>query len=206
MLRKTVVSERVIRTILNEHPSLRDSEERITKYRLAKKANCSQASFLRIFRNLLDENLVTNDLEPNFIPLIGKWTNLYITPTKREYFLKQPLNIIKKSKLNYALTTYVADNLIQNYLFPKKTDIYIEKKDYRKWHNLILTDGGLVSSGNIRLLITDEHVFYHSVLVNDLRIVSIPQVIVDLMHQGGICIEAAEMLMEKVVSNTLMKA
>lgn len=205
MLRKSVLTERVIRTILNEHPNLRDSDENVTKYRLAIKANCSQSSFLRIFRALLNENLVTLNMEPEFVPLIEHWKDWYIPPVRKEFFLKQPLNIVKKNHLNYALTTYVADNLIQNYLFPVKTDIYIEESDYQKWHKLILDNGGLVGKGNTRLLIADRHVSYHYLVINTLRTVSIPQIIVDLLYEGGACVEAANLLIGKVISNTLSK-
>ncbi|MCX8181732.1 MAG: hypothetical protein N3D12_01310 [Candidatus Methanomethyliaceae archaeon] len=98
--------------------------------------------------------------------------------------------------MQYALTTYQAENIVQRYLFPSRTDIYINKEDLEKWHQLITTDG-LVGKGNLRLLISDAHVFYGSFQCQGLTIVCIPQLIVDLLEEGGVCTEAAERLIEK---------
>jgi hypothetical protein len=61
-----------------------------------------------------------------------------------------------------------------------------------------LTVEGLVGKGNLRLLIADEHVFYGAFKRQSLMVVSIPQLIVDLLEEGGVCIEAAEKLINKV--------
>ena len=49
----------------------------------------------------------------------------------------------------------------------------------------------------MRLLIEDEHAFYSNIKKEGLRIVSIPQLILDLLREEGVAIEAAHMLMEK---------
>jgi hypothetical protein len=72
----------------------------------------------------------------------------------------------------------------------------MEEKE--KWHNLIVTEG-LVGKGNMRLLTTDPHVFYNSFKRQGLIVVSIPQLIVDLLEEDGVCTEAAEKLLEEVV-------
>jgi hypothetical protein len=74
---------------------------------------------------------------------------------------KDPLSLLNKVKIPYALTTYQAENLVQRYLFPSRTDLYIERKDTEEWHKL-LTVEGLVGKGNVRILIADSHVFYGS--------------------------------------------
>ncbi|MGQ9552395.1 MAG: hypothetical protein ACUVUE_08220 [Candidatus Bathycorpusculaceae bacterium] len=48
------------------------------------------------------------------------------------------------------------------------------------------------------MLIADSHVFYGSFKRQGLTIVCIPQLIVDLLEEGGVCTEAAEKLLEKV--------
>ena len=55
-----------------------------------------------------------------------------------------------------------------------------------------------MGKGNLRLLMDDEHVFYGSFEQKGLKVVSLPQLIVDLFDEGGVCVEAAEMLLKKV--------
>jgi hypothetical protein len=62
---------------------------------------------------------------------------------------------------------------------------------------------GLVGKGNMRLLTTDPHVFYNSFRQQGLNIVSIPQLIVDLLEEDGVCTEAAEKLLEKVMKHAV---
>ena len=110
---------------------------------------------------------------------------------------KDPLSLLNKAKIPYALTTYQAENLVQRYLFPSRTDFYIERKDTEEWHKL-LTAEGLVGKGNVRILIADSHVFYGSFKRQNLTVACIPQLIVDLFKEGGVCTEAAEKLLQKV--------
>ena len=62
---------------------------------------------------------------------------------------------------------------------------------------------GLVGKGNIRLLQADNHVFYSSFERHGLKIVSLPQLILDLFEEGSVCVEAAEKLLEKVTKDAL---
>ena len=110
---------------------------------------------------------------------------------------KNPLDLIQETNLQYALTTYQAENLVQHYLFPSRIDLYIKREDADKWHEE-LTVEGLVGKGNLRLLIADEHVFFGAFKRQNLTVVSIPQLIVDLLAEGGVCTEAAEKLINKV--------
>ena len=191
MKTRGVIRERVIRVLLNE------PEGTLTKYRLAKKAQCS-FSWLHEFLGKLEESRLVKDTEvTDYSGLVKYWLNAKIKPEKQEYMHKDPISLIKKAQLPYALTTYQAENLVQHYLFPSRTDLYIKTEDKQKWHNLIATEG-LVGKGNMRLLTTDSHVFYNSFKRQDLDIVSVPQLIVDLSEEGGVCTEAAEKLLEKV--------
>jgi hypothetical protein len=98
------------------------------------------------------------------------------------------------------LTTYQAENLVQNYLFPSRVDIYIKESDWEQWHD-ILSKKGLVGKGNVRLILSDEHVFYNSFEKDGLKVVSMPQLIIDLMNEGGVCVEAAELLIKRIAKN-----
>jgi hypothetical protein len=191
-----VIRERVIRVLLNE------PEGTLTKYRLAKKAECS-FPWLHEFLGKLEESRLLKDTEvTDYSGLVKYWLNVKIKPEKREYMYKDPISLIKKAQLPYALTTYQAENLVQRYLFPSRTDLYIKTEDTQKWYSLIATEG-LVGKGNMRLLTTDSHVFYNSFKRQNLDIVSVPQLIVDLFEEGGVCTEAAEQLLEKVTEHAV---
>jgi len=191
-----VIRERVIRVLLNE------PEGTLTKYRLAKKAACS-FSWLHEFLGKLEESrLVKNTEVTDYSGLVKYWLKTKTKPEKREYMYKDPISLIKKAQLPYALTTYQAENLVQHYLFPSRTDLYIETEDRQKWHNLIATEG-LVGKGNMRLLTTDSQVFYNSFKQQGLNIVSIPQLIIDLFEEDRVCTEAAEKLLEKVMKHAV---
>lgn len=62
----------------------------------------------------------------------------------------------------------------------------------------LLSDNGLVGKGNVRTLVDDEHVFYNAHTVKNINVVSTPQLILDLLIEGGPSAEAAEMLLGKV--------
>jgi hypothetical protein len=61
-----------------------------------------------------------------------------------------------------------------------------------------MTKNGLYGKGNVRIIVTDEHIMYGKRSIDGLSIVSIPQLIVDLIKEGGPCQEAAEMLMKRI--------
>ncbi len=111
--------------------------------------------------------------------------------------VKEPLNLLKKMKLDYALTTYQAENLIQRHLFPSRTDIYVKELDIATWHEKMLQNG-LYGSGNVRVIVADEHIMYGKQKIRGLFVVSKAQLIIDLLSEGGVCAEAAEILIEHV--------
>ena len=128
--------------------------------------------------------------------LFSYWLKINPRPSFREYQVQDPLEMLNKTTLKYALTTYYAESLTQNYLFPSRVDIYIEEHDLQAWHKL-LTTSGLVGKGNFRVLIDDQHVFYSSRKIRGYTIVSMPQLIFDLLREEGVAVEAAHMLMER---------
>ena len=191
MKSRGTLRERIIRVLLvNPDGSL-------TKYGLAKKAQCSFPWAHEFLRKLEMLKLIDGTKVTNYPGLIQYWLQVKTKAEKKEYMHKDPISLLKKAKLPYALTTYQAENLVQRYLFPSRTDLYIERKDTEEWHKL-LTAEGLVGKGNVRILIADSHVFYGSFKRQSLTVVCIPQLIVDLFEEGGVCTEAAEKLLQKV--------
>jgi len=196
MKQRGKIKERIIRVLLNEPAG------KLTKYGLAKKAECSFPWVHEFLNKLENQGLVKGTEVRNYAGLIDHWLSVKLKPEKREYMLKRPLDLLRGTVLRYALTTYHAENLVQHYLFPSRVDLYVLEEDTEQWHQLI-TANGLVGGGNVRLLIADSHVLYGSFKREGLNVVSIPQLIVDLFDEGGVCIEAAEQLLERVTKDAL---
>jgi hypothetical protein len=188
--------ERIIRTLLVEPNGT------LTKYKLAKMAEASFPWTHEFLNKLQAQKLVKGTQVTNYAGLINYWLQIKTKPEKRDYMYKNPIDLIQTVKLPYALTTYQAENLVQHYLFPSRIDLYIKKEDMDRWHETVTTEG-LVGKGNLRLLITDEHVFYGAFKRQHLTVVSIPQLIVDLLQEGGVCTEAAEKLISKVEQHAI---
>jgi len=183
--------ERILRILLTETKPLSKNE-------LSKKAQCTRQWIILFLRALEKEKLVkeTRVLDP--AGLIKYWLTFHQKPKKyREYMIKEPLKFLKKVKLDYVLTTYQAENLLQNYLFPTRVDIYIREEDLQKWHSL-LTKEGLYGRGNVRMIMAEEHIMYGKRKLNGLFVASLPQLIIDLFTEGGPAVEAAEMLLKKL--------
>lgn len=194
--RRGLIRERVLRILLN-NPS-----GSLTKYRIAKLSAGAYPWIHELLKKLEKEGMIKGTRVKDFKKLVTLWQKWQVKPSRKEYMLRKPLEVLKNAKLQYALTTYQAENVVQNYLFPSRIDFYIDPKDKEKWHRM-LSKEGLVGKGNTRILIGDEHVFYNSFEKDGLKVVSIPQLIVDLLNEGGVCIEAAEKLLEKVVKHVL---
>lgn len=190
------VRERILRVLLN-HP-----DEQLTKYKIAKLSQGNISWVIHTLRKLEKDGLIKGTKVEDFKALVLLWLKWQVRPDKKEYMLRNPLEVLRNTKLQYALTTYQAENIVQNYLFPSRVDFYINPKDKEEWHRL-LSKEGLVGKGNTRILIGDEHVFYGSFEKDGLKVVSMPQLIVDLLNEGGVCVEAAEKLLEKVSKNAL---
>ncbi len=188
--KRGIIRERIVRILLN------NPNGDLTKYRVAKLADGTYSWAHDFLKELEDKGLIKKTKVVNYRKLVFLWKEFQVVPDKKDYMIKKPLEILKSAKLKYALTTYSAENLIQKYLFPSRVDFYIDSKDKIKWHR-ILSEEGLVGKGNTRMLIGDTHVFYNLAEKEGLKTVSVPQLIVDLLLEGGPCTEAAEMLIEK---------
>lgn len=188
------IRDRILRVLAN-NPS-----GDMSKYKIARQTGATYPWVREFFLKLEGMGLVKGTRVLDYPALMRYWQSVYIKYKYREYMVKEPLKLLKNNELPYALTTYQAENLIQSYLFPSRVDVYIKEEDWRQWHDMI-SKKGLVGKGNMRLLLADEHVFYKSFEKDSLKIVSPPQLIIDLMIEGGVCVEAAELLIRKVMKD-----
>lgn len=186
--------ERILRVLLTEPASLSKSE-------LSRKAQCTRQWVILFLRELEKKKLVKATKVVNPVKLINYWLTIHKQPRKyREYMIKEPLRLLKKIKLGYALTTYQAENIMQHHLFPSRIDIYIKEENLQSWHSLLLREG-LYGKGNVRIIVAEEHTTYGTRKINGLFVVSLPQLIIDLSTEGGPAAEAAEMLLSKLKKN-----
>jgi DNA-binding Lrp family transcriptional regulator len=196
MKRRGRVRERIIRILLNE------PDGALTMYKVAKKAKCSFPWVHEFLGKLEVMGLVDRTKVRDYAGLIEYWREVKTKPDRKEYMHRNPLGLLERTKLQYALTTYQAENIVQHYLFPSRIDLYVRRKDEEHWHELIAGEG-LVGKGNLRLLLADDHIFYGSFERAGLKVVSLPQLIVDLFDEGGVCVEAAEKLLERVTEDAV---
>jgi len=181
--------ERILRVLLN-HP---DGEQ--TKYRVAKLADVTEAWVREYTKRLEEAGLVedTRVLKPRKV--YETWSDDRIDPNQLAVSLQQPMALLAETPLQYGLTTYQAENLHQGFLFASTTDFYVSQGEIDDWLQIV-EDRGMLGGGNTRLRVLDDHVFYNSLSVNGVTTVSIPQLILDLLDEGGPCEEAAEKLID----------
>lgn len=182
-----VKKERILRVLLNHQDGA------LTKYRIAKEVDASEPWVLEYTKQLEEDGLIedTTVLQPR--KLYEEWQDVRVAPNQLSVSLQQPMDLLEDTGLAYALTTYQAENLVQGFLFPSTTDFYIRPKQAEEWTQLI-EDRGLLGGGNSRVRVTDDHVFYKTAQRDSHTVVSPPQLIVDLLAEGGPCEEAAEKL------------
>lgn len=182
--------ERMLRVIL-QNP---DGE--MSRYRVAQNTKASEPWVHEYFDRLEDKGIIEGTRVRDFERIFKEWLEVRIEPARFQVSFQEPLKLLESIDLDYALTTYQAEQLFSGHLFPKKTEFYIQPKEREEWKNFI-EEKGLIGGGNTTILLTDPHVFYERRKNEGLNTVCLPQLIIDLLAEGGPAIEAAEMLAEK---------
>ena len=193
---RTRLKDNVARVLLNS------PRGDLSKYRVAKLAGAGYPWTYKILQRLEDGGLVNGTRVVDVDGLISWWRRWRLPFDHLDYMVKKPLAILASSGMQHAATTYLAERMVQDYLFTSQIDVYVQEKDLTKWHKIIVEDG-LVGGGNFRLLFGDDHVFYKSFNVDGVTVASLPQIIADLYDAGGVCVEAADMLVKKVKDSVI---
>lgn len=191
-------TERILRVLLNE------PDGSLSKYRIAQNAKTSFSWVHEYLERLENLGFIEDTKVIDFRALFDIWIEQRDGIKKRKFVINDPMNFLSEVGLEYAFTTYQGENLVQGFLFPSRFDVYINSKDYENWLD-ILRNRGLMGSGNFSILIDDEHVFYKSKIIDGFKVVSVPQLIVDLYKEGSVCAEAADNLMNSMVSQNVRK-
>ena len=193
---RTRLKDSVARVLLNS------PRGDLSKYRVAKLAGAGYPWTHKMLRRLEDTGLVKGTRVVDVKGLISWWRRWRRPFDHCDYMVKKPLTLLASSGMQHAATTYLAERMVQDYLFTSRIDVYVRQEDKTKWHEIIVEDG-LVGGGNFRLLFGDDRVFYKSFDVDGVTVASLPQIIVDLYDAGGVCVEAADMLVEKVMDSVV---
>lgn len=187
-----VKRERIIRVLMNEPGGT------LTKYRISKQSGCSIAWTMEYLKNLERIGLVRRTKVLSVRAMYDHWASISEVPARYDFFVQSPRKFLEETGLEYAVTTYQGENLLNNYLFVSRVDAYVRSDDIQKWKSQIFGNG-LAGKGNLRLMVADEHVFYKKQKVKGTWLASLPQVLLDLRREGGVCLEAYEMMVKKHV-------
>jgi hypothetical protein len=188
--------ERVFRVLLS------NKYKNLSSYKVAKLSETNYSWVHSIFKELEREGILKNNKMVDVRKMFFLWAkhpyaNQQYWPFFREYNIQNPKEVLKNAKMEYAFTGYFAENLIGNYLFPRYYEMYINDYDLEKWHNY-LSNSGYSGKGNVRIYCYDQHVFFEKRDVEGWPVVSIQQLIVDLIREGAECGEAGERLMKMI--------
>ena len=193
---RNIKNLRIIRILLSK------PDGNLTKYRIAKQAESSTSWVIEFLRKLEGLKLVRKTKVLDFDKLIGYYIEIMPKMKYFEFFVQEPLKLLKESKLDYALTTYGAENFTSRHLFLSRYDVYIKEEHIDKWRSMIIKRG-LLGKGNLRLILVNDHmVFKEAKEIKGIRIVSMPQLLIDLKKEGGVCMEAYNILVKRNVQRS----
>jgi len=164
-----------------------------TKYGLAKAAGASIAWVMELLKQLEDLGFVRGVTVVNGRLLIREYLRSRKPPAYFEVFLQDPETFFRAARLPYALTTYAAENLTSHTLFLTRWDVYIRPAHRMAWARAARKQG-LLGKGNVRFLLDHEHAIREARTLTGFRIVSEPQLLIDLTAEGGVCEAAARRL------------
>jgi len=182
--------ERILRRILDP-----DTDHR-PLYRIARDSGAAYSWAYELTRDLGKIGAMKSTRVTRPDRIYSYWLRHYVPPLYSEYHSPDPLKLITGIDLDCAVTTYGADQAIQRYLFPRRYDVYIRREDAPAWHKGILRNG-FVGGGNLRLLLHDPDILKTGETRRGLKIVCLPQLILDLIVEGGVCTEAARLLFRR---------
>ncbi|HLC92477.1 MAG TPA: hypothetical protein VJH23_02100 [archaeon] len=181
----------------------------VSKYELAKKAGCTPSWALMLTKKLENKKFLKNLKVTDIKKLFELFHNLRAKKNEsRSYSIyslentDKLMDLFKKANKEYAFTTYIAENIVQKYLFSHRSEAYIKKEDLEDWHKE-LTKLGTYGGGNVRIIVSSSEELFNKKQIgnNGPWIVSTPQLISDLYTEGGPAKEAGDMLLEKLIKD-----
>ena len=191
----------IIRVLLNENKKLKLRE-------LAGKAKVSLGMTVKIVNALASSGYLEKKLAiraVNYEKLLKSWSyTVSIRENKKIEFLaaERPQYLIKKisgllREESYALTLFSATEIVAPYVAPDKVHLYILKAKEKEISKILVENGIMpAEEGNIVCYLIDEAHFYGCQEIRGIKIISLPQLYVDLFSYGGRGEEAAEQILK----------
>lgn len=179
-----------------------------TAYTIAGLAGCTPAYAYAYVEKLEGEGFVrgTSVVRPR--ELIEYWIGIRERPRAIDFFFPDPVGLLApKPTAPYAATTYLAESRRYHFMMPVRWDLYIREADELVWTAASRSLGALRGPGNVRLLVGDSWIAANAVEDgttvepavgrDSLRWVGDPRLVVDLMVEGSVGVEAAGLIMER---------
>ncbi len=195
MERRNIKNVRIIKRLL-ERP-----DGTWTKYALAKQSGASQPFGLKVIKLLEGKGFVEGTRVIDMEGLARYGSGIAPGPIMVvEFYVPEPVEFIRRNAIEYAITTYFAENMVTHHLFPSRCDVYVTRKTFSDMRAKVL-DEALIGGGNTRLIVpVDEGIVDDANVIRGVRIVSLGQLMLDLVREGGVCMEAFEMVVKRNVS------
>ncbi len=118
----------------------------------------------------------------------------FLTAERPQYMIKKIGELLRKE--TYAFTLFSATEIVAPYVAPNKVHLYILKDKEKEISEIFFGEGIMpAEEGNIICYLVDKNHFYGSMETRGLKIISLPQLYVDLASYGGRGEEAAEYIL-----------
>lgn len=174
---------------------------------LAKNADASFAWVHEVVTDLSERGWVKTEGAVEItdaVSFFDWWGQNRTKPTAHRFHVPDPAEtaeqLLHEHGIDHAITTYFAENAIQGHLFPRRLDTYVRGEDLEHAREAVLELGGSVGGTTLRLLTGDDSVVDEAVVGRgpaELLYAPLPQVIVDLITEGGSAREAADLLIQR---------
>ena len=182
--------ERMLRILLSR------TQPKRTWYSIAKEAESSYGSAHRFLSELSKKGFIDKAGVRDPSSLFRYWATRKDKRLFREYHVQNPDAVLRDMDMDYLLTGYFAEGLVGGYLFPRFREFYVMAKNAKEWDSTLMTKG-VAGRGNVKVILADDHVFYERQEIEGWPVVSVQQLIVDLMRTGAECAEAADLLIRR---------
>lgn len=219
MPRPSPARDRIVRFLLIRaidperipHPSLatitKAAQEAESLYALAKSTRVSFPWVHEVVTDLKNRGWIgsKDPLHVTNVAALYDWWKHHKTPVQtHNFYAADPASLIRdllEQDLPYAVTTYHAENFWQSHLFPRRIDAYVRTGDLTAIKSYLVSHGAQIGGTNLRLWTGDDQVVeerFSAKPINDqLLLAPLPQVIVDLLREGGSAGEAGELLIQR---------
>ena len=194
MERRYIKNVRIIRRLL-ERP-----DGSWTRYALAKDSGASQPFGVKVIQQLEKMGFVKGTRVTDMEGLARHGADIMPRPLLVvNFYIQEPVDFIRKHAGRYALTTYFAENQVTHHLFPTRCDAYVTGSALKGLKRAVMKDG-LIGNGNTRLIVpVDEGIIDEARDIRGVCVVSLGQLMLDLVREGGVCMEAFELMVDRNV-------